>query len=39
MTEVLELYSCGLACGVVFSVLPLMVGEIINFAFKIMKGG
>lgn len=38
MTLALTVFSIGLACGIILSVLPLIVGEIINLAFKIMKG-
>lgn len=39
MDEVLKLYIEGVASGIVFSVIPFVVGETINVALKIMKGG
>lgn len=39
ITETIRLYSVGLACGIILSIIPMIVGSIINFAFKTMKGG
>jgi hypothetical protein len=39
MNEVLELYAQGFGCGVLLSVIPLVVGELINFSINLMKKG
>lgn len=39
LLEVVKLFGIGYASGIILSVLPLVVGEIINLMFKIMKGG
>lgn len=39
LNEVLELYASGFACGVLLSVLPFIIGEIIRLAFTIMMKG
>jgi hypothetical protein len=35
--DFVRLFGGGLACGIVLSLLPFVVGEIINFAFRVMK--
>lgn len=37
--EILKLYSQGVACGIVLSVIPFIIGEIIHFALNLMKRG
>lgn len=37
--QIVELFGTGYACGIVLSVLPLVVGMLINLSIKIMKGG
>lgn len=31
------LFSGGLVCGILLTVIPFVIGAIINFAFKIMR--
>lgn len=39
MNEVLKLYSQGFGCGIVLSVLPFVIGELMHFAINLMKRG
>ena len=39
MNDLISVYSMGFASGIMLSVIPLMIGEVISLAFKIMKGG
>lgn len=39
LSEVVKLFGAGYGCGILLSVLPFVVGSIIGFAFKTMKGG
>lgn len=36
--EVLELYSIGIGCGIILSVIPVAIGLVVGLAIKIMKG-
>ena len=36
--DVLELYSIGIGCGIVLSLIPLSIGSVVGLAFKIMRG-
>lgn len=37
--ELLQLFSIGIAAGIVLSVIPFIIGLVIDLPFKIMKGG
>ena len=39
MDEIVTLYITGVASGIIVSVIPFVVGEMINLSLKIMKGG
>jgi hypothetical protein len=39
MIQFLKIYSVGIACGIGLSVIPFVIGEIISFSLKLMKGG
>lgn len=39
LVQFLEIYSVGIACGIGLSVIPFMIGEIISFSLRLMKGG
>lgn len=38
VNEVVSLYGIGLGCGIILSVIPMVVGSIIKFALNMMKG-
>lgn len=37
--DIISLLGIGCACGLILSVVPFVIGVIINFALKLMKGG
>lgn len=37
--DLFQVFSIGIVSGIILSVIPAMIGEAINLAFKIMKGG
>lgn len=39
LSQFLKIYSVGIACGIGLSVIPFVIGEIISFSLKLMKGG
>lgn len=36
--KVVELFATGYACGILLSVLPMVIGLLVNFSIKLMKG-
>ena len=39
LIQFLKIYSVGVACGIGLSVIPFVIGEILSFSLKLMKGG
>jgi hypothetical protein len=39
LIQFLKMYSVGIACGIGLSAIPFVIGEIISFSLKLMKGG
>lgn len=37
--QVMQLYAVGLGCGIVLSLLPFVIGGLIDFSLNLMKGG
>ena len=39
LNEVVELYAVGVGCGILLSLLPIVVGSVAGLAFDIMRKG
>ncbi len=39
IVDIVKLFGIGYGAGFILSVLPLIIGEVINLVFKTMKGG
>lgn len=39
LNEVVELYTVGVGCGILLSLLPFVVGSVAGLAFDIMRKG
>lgn len=39
LVQFLNMYAVGLGCGIILSVVPFVIGEIINFSLRLLKGG